>query len=170
MKTIGQPNSVLACKCIASFKSVFVMPEMPDIWTQQILKSSDCATWSFDSEDTCGLSQPLGALQPPRAALTWPSCSRSPLQKAKEWTPSAWATACPGLLLLPVEKTALQDHKGHLRLPLTLAGTHSSWFTSAVEPSSTNPLLLTRWQVCLHFPTITIGIGTRCPQKGTLHS
>lgn len=41
MKTIGQPNSVLACKCIASFKSVFVMPEMPDIWTQQILKSSE---------------------------------------------------------------------------------------------------------------------------------
>lgn len=78
MKAIGQSNSVLACKCIASFKSVFVMPEMPDIWTQQILKSSDCATWSFDSEDTCGLSQPLGALQPPRAALTWSSHSRSP--------------------------------------------------------------------------------------------
>lgn len=38
---IGQPNSVLVCKCIASFKSIFAMPEMPDIWPQQILKSSE---------------------------------------------------------------------------------------------------------------------------------
>lgn len=41
MKTLGQPNSILVCKRTASFESVFVMPEMPDVWTQQILKSSE---------------------------------------------------------------------------------------------------------------------------------
>jgi len=78
MKTTGQPNSVFACKCIASFESALVMPEMPDIWTQQALNSSaHVVPLQVHLGRPCGLSQLLSAPQPPRAAPAWPSCPGS---------------------------------------------------------------------------------------------